>query len=142
MATTLVVGLFAGCGQSTTPAATTPASSTPAQTQQTSGNNQSGEKKKIAFIATDLSLTYASWLGQSMEATVKKYPDYELTVLDSEGSLDTQMSQLENCVAQKFDYIILHPLEPDAEAATVDQIIADGIPVLMVNQSDGGSAKA
>lgn len=98
--------------------------------------------KRVAFIATNMAHTYASWLAQSFEKHVKKYPYIQLTVLDSQNKMQVQMSQIENCVAQGFDYIILHPLEPDALRETVDSVIEGGIPVLMVNQSDGGSEKA
>ena len=101
-----------------------------------------GEKKKVAFIPTNLAHTYAAWLSQSFDKHVRNYPYMELTTLDSQNKMNIQMAQLENCVAQGFDYIILHPLEPDALRNTVDEIIAGGIPVLMVNQSDGGSEKA
>lgn len=101
-----------------------------------------GEKKKVAFISTNLAHTYAAWLAQSAEKHVKKYPNIDMTIFDSQNKMNTQMSQLENCVAQGFDYIILHPLEPEATRNTVDDIIAGGIPVCIVNQSDGGSAKA
>lgn len=101
-----------------------------------------GEKKKVAWIGTNLAHTYAAWLAQSAEKHVKKYPYMEMTILDSQNKMNVQMAQLENCVADGFDYIILHPLEPDALRNTVDEIIEGGIPICVVNQSDGGAPKA
>ncbi len=101
-----------------------------------------GETKKVAWIATNLAHTYSAWLVQSAEKHITKYPYMELTVLDSQNKMNVQMSQLENCVADGFDYIILHPLEPDALRNTVDEIIDGGIPICVVNQSDGGAPKA
>ena len=101
-----------------------------------------GETKKVAWIATNLAHTYAAWLVQSAERHVKKYPYMNLTVLDSQNRMNVQMAQLENCVADGYDYIILHPLEPEALRNTVDQIVDGGLPICIVNQSDGGAPKA
>lgn len=105
-------------------------------------SDDSGKTYKIAFLPTDMSATFAAWLAQELEIAVQKYPNMEMTILDSKNVLSTQLENLENCVAQGYDYIILHPLEPDAEADIVDQYIQDGTPILMVNQSDGGSQYA
>ncbi len=101
-----------------------------------------GETKKVAWIATNLAHTYSAWLVQSAEKHIVKYPYMELLVLDSQNKMNVQMSQLENCVADGVDYIILHPLEPEALRNTVDEIIDGGIPICVVNQSDGGAPKA
>ena len=97
---------------------------------------------EIALLPTDMSATFAAWLAQELQIAVKEYPNMTLTILDSKNTLSTQLANLENCVTQGYDYIILHPLEPDAEAELVDQYIQDGTPILMVNQSDGGSQYA
>ena len=101
-----------------------------------------GETKKVAWIATNLAHTYSAWLVQSAEKHIAKYPYMELLVLDSQNKMNVQMSQLENCVADGVDYIILHPLEPEALRNTIDEIIDGGIPICVVNQSDGGAPKA
>lgn len=103
------------------------------------GESGSDETYKIAFLPTDMSATFAAWLAQELENAIEDYPNMEMTILDSKNTLSTQLENLENCATQGYDYIILHPLEPDAEADIVDQYIQDGTPILMVNQSDGGS---
>lgn len=95
--------------------------------------------KRIAFLPTDMSKTFASWLAQELEKEVDKYPNMEMTIMDSKNSMATQLANLENSVAQNYDYIILHPLQPDAEADIVDQYIQDGTPIMFINQTDGGS---
>ena len=97
------------------------------------------KKYKIALLPTDMAATFAAWLAQELEKEVEKYPNMEMTILDSKNVLSTQLANLENCVAQGYDYIILHPLEPDAEAEIVDQYVSEGTPIMMINQSDGGS---
>jgi len=90
-------------------------------------------------LPTDVSPTYASCLTQSFEKYAKDYPNIELTVLDSKNKVETQLANLENSVQQEYDYIILHPVDVEAIVGQVEDVINGGIPVLIVNQSDGGS---
>lgn len=145
LAVVMLVAVFAGCGTGT-PAEGDAAANTEGQAEpvanggdQQDNSEASGKTFKIALLPTDMSATFAAWLAQELQIAIEKYPNMELTILDSKNVLSTQMSNLENCVAQGYDYIILHPLEPDAQAETVDQYIQDGTPILMINQSDGGS---
>lgn len=107
-----------------------------------SSDGEKKDKYKIAFLPTDSSATFAAWLSQEIQKECEKRDNYELTILDSKNTLSTQLDNLENCVSQGYDYIILHPLEPDAEADIVDSYIEQGTPIMMINQSDGGSEKA
>jgi len=146
LAMTLSVAVFAGCAGGTAdetdtgaPDAATDDSNEPAQGTEATDSDGTYE---IAFLPTDMSATFAAWLAQELQNTVKNYPNMNLTILDSKNVLSTQLANLENCVTQEYDYIILHPLEPDAEAEIVDEYIQAGIPILMINQSDGGSQYA
>ncbi|HEY5587085.1 MAG TPA: hypothetical protein VIK78_21705 [Ruminiclostridium sp.] len=71
--------------------------------------------KWTAFLPTDMSATFASWLSSELTTLLGAYKDMELTVMDSKNQLETQLSNLETCVSQGYDYIILLPLEPAAE---------------------------
>lgn len=145
LAMTLTVLGFAGCSTSggdasaaaepSEAASAAPASEAPAD----SAAPAEGDTYEIALLPTDMSATFAAWLAQELQIACEKYPNMNLTVLDSKNVLSTQMDNLENCITKGYDYIILHPLEPDAQAEIVDQYIQAGTPILMVNQSDGGS---
>ena len=145
LAAAMAVSVLAGCtGQEKatgSTAAESEAKETAAEADAAAeASDEGGDKTyEIAFLPTDMSATFAAWLAQELESEVAKYPNMNLTVLDSKNTLSTQLDNLENCVTQEYDYIILHPLEPDAEAEIVDQYISEGTPILMVNQSDGGS---
>lgn len=157
MAAALSVALLAGCGSEKTgagaetskaadteKAAKEEAKEAASEVMEEVSKSAADAKQnfEIALLPTDMSATFAAWLSQELEIAVKEYPNMELTILDSKNALSTQLANLENCVTQGYDYIILHPLEPDAEAELVDQYIEDGTPILMVNQSDGGSQSA
>lgn len=139
MVMAILATIVAGCGGNAQPAPAAPAESASQEAPQADAGSG---KYKIALLPTDMSATFASWLAQEVQNAVKKYPNMELTILDSKNVLSTQMDNLENCITNGYDYIILHPLEPDAQAETVDQYIQAGTPILMINQSDGGSKYA
>ena len=68
------------------------------------------DKYKVAFLPTDMSATFASWLASELETAFEQYDDMELTIIDSKNELETQISSLETCVSQNYDYIILLPI--------------------------------
>jgi inositol transport system substrate-binding protein len=133
----VMVSMLAGCASSS-PAPAASSSAAPSASASASAEPQQ-TKFKVALLPTDVSLTYASWLTQSFEKYAKNYPNIEFTVLDSKNKVETQLSNLENCVQQKYDFIILHPVDVEAIIGKADEVVAGGIPVLIVNQSDGGS---
>lgn len=97
---------------------------------------------KVAFLPTDMSATFASWLASELETAFKEYDDMELTVIDSKNNLETQISAMETCVSQGYDYIILLPLEPAAEDDLVESYIEDGTPMMNINLDDLAVEKA
>lgn len=128
--------LIAGCGTSQK----TPSNGT--EGTSTGGEKSKGDKFKVAFLPTDMSLTFASWLADELQTAFKKYDDMELTVLDSKNQLEAQLSNMETCVAQGYDYIILLPIEPAAEDDIVEGYIEQGTPIMNINLDDGGVEKA
>lgn len=120
-----VVGIvsFTGCGSSEEPAA-------------------DGDTYKVAFLPTDMSLTFASWLADEMTTAFDAYDDMELTVIDSKNVLENQIANMEDCVAKGYDYIVLLPIEPAAEDDLVAQYIEDGTPMMNINLDDFGVEKA
>ena len=131
LAAVMTLGLLAGCG-----------SKGASEEGSTSDGGKSGDAYKVAFLPTDMSLTFASWLAEELETAFGEYDDMELTVIDSQNKLETQLGNLENCVAQGYDYIILLPIEPSAEDDIVAGYIADGTPIMNINLDDFGVEEA
>ena len=100
------------------------------------------DKYKVAFLPTDMSATFASWLASELETAFEQYDDMELTIIDSKNELETQISSLETCVSQNYDYIILLPIEPAAEDDIVEGYIEDGTPIMNINLDDLAVEKA
>ncbi|MCP1100961.1 ABC-type sugar transport system substrate-binding protein [Aequitasia blattaphilus] len=130
MVMVMAISMLVGCGKS-------------------AGGSEAGDKKeskkdvfKVAFLPTDMSLTFASWLASELQTAFEGYDDMELTVIDSKNQLETQLSSMETCVSQGYDYIILLPIEPAAEDDIVQGYVEDGTPVMMINLDDFGVEEA
>lgn len=134
LAAVMMAALFTGCSSGGAEGAVTEKEEAKetAETAMEAVSNAASDAKgefEIALLPTDMSATFAAWLAQELQIAVKQYPNMTLTILDSKNTLSTQLANLENCVTQGYDYIILHPLEPDAEADLVDQYVQDGTPI-------------
>ncbi|MCI8561721.1 MAG: substrate-binding domain-containing protein [Dorea sp.] len=126
----MAVTMAAGCGKGDSSGASD------------SGKGDKDGVYKVAFLPTDMSLTFASWLADELTTAFKEYDDMELTVIDSKNVLETQISNMETCVSQGYDYIILLPIEPAAEDDIVAGYIEQGTPMMNINLDDGGVEKA
>ena len=91
---------------------------------------------EVAFLPTDMSHTFASWLAAELETAFDAYDDMNLTIMDNKNDLQTQLGNLETCVSQGYDYIILLPLEPAAEDDIVAEYIEAGTPIMNINLDD------
>ena len=151
LTTAMAATLLSGCGStstSTSSAADESAASEAASeiaseaassaASEAAATESSGETYKVAFLPTDMSMTFASWLADELTAEFENYDDMELTVIDSKNVLENQLGNLEDCVAQSYDYIILLPIEPAAEDAIVENYIAEGTPIMNINLDDFG----
>lgn len=116
------------------------------ESSETNGNVEAAdgtkETYKVAFLPTHMSLTFSSWLAEELTKAFEEYDDMELTVIDSQNVLQTQISNMETCVSQGYDYIILLPIEPAAEDDIVAGYIEQGTPVMNINLDDGGVENA
>lgn len=110
--------------------------------QSVSEEGGDGEVYQVAFLPTDMAATFASWLAAELETAFEAYDDMELTIMDSRNELNTQLTNMETCVSQGYDYVILLPLEPAAEDEIVAGYIEQGTPFMMINLDDFGVEEA
>lgn len=133
LAMVMVISMLVGCNASVDPNT---------DSSKETGEESSEDVFKVAFLPTDMSLTFASWLASELETAFESYDNMELTVIDSKNQLETQISSMETCVSQGYDYIILLPIEPAAEDDIVQGYIEQGTPVMMINLDDFGVEEA
>lgn len=91
------------------------------------------EPYKVAFLATDMSHTFASWLASELETAFAAYDDMELTVMDCKYEVSTQIANLETCVSQGYDYVIVLPVDPAATDDLMAGYIEEGTPMMNIN---------
>lgn len=125
----LLVLFLASCATS----ATTEATTAPEQPATEAPAASTDEVFKVAFLPTDMSATFAAWLASEMETAFEQYPDMELTIIDSKNNLSEQIANLENVITQGYDYVILLPIQPEAEDDLVREYIANGTPIMNIN---------
>ena len=70
------------------------------------------KKYKVAFLPTDMSMTFASWLADEMAKEFAKYPDLELTTIDSKNVLNDQIANMENCMITTISSFCPSTLRP------------------------------
>lgn len=138
LAGVLALGLLAGCSGKKDAAS----EDNTASSSETKTDSESKDGFKVAFLPTDMSATFAAWLAEELDTAFSAYDDMTLTTMDSKNQLETQLSNLETCVSQGYDYIILLPLEPAAEDDIVADYIEQGTPIMMINLDDLGVEKA
>lgn len=153
VAAAMVIGTLAGCGSNAGGATSEDNAAVEADAAVDAGTEAAeeagaeeagaeGETYKVAFLPTDMSLTFASWLAEELETAFAAYDNMELTVIDSQNVLETQISNMETCVSQGYDYVILLPIEPAAEDDIVAEYIEQGTPFMMINLDDFGVEEA
>lgn len=92
----------------------------------------------VGVVAIDLQNSFFVRMRQAGDEAAK---DYGVKTLwqGSEGSLEKQISNIENFVNQGVDIILVDPLDRGAVAKAVQKAKAKGIPVIaMGNKVDGG----
>lgn len=134
---TLLSSLFlAACGGSSTPAAkpaATPAPSAPAASA--SAPAAAPKKLKIAHVTKTLTNPFFVKIKDAIESSVR--PGDEITTYDCGNDLNKEMSIVEDCIALKYDAVILAPIDFEGTAVSIDKLKAAGIVCALI---DSGAA--
>lgn len=102
-----------------------------------------GGKKRIAFITKALDSEFWMDMKEGAETAAKEL-DVELTVLapDTETNVERQFKIIEDCVADKYDAILVAPSDTQGVVPVLQEAINAGIKVFAVDtdfQMDGKS---
>lgn len=99
----------------------TGSASAPADKKFKIGVTHYGLKNEFTVLISDAQKEKAKELGVDIE------------IFDGNYDVNTQISQFENMIAQKYDAIIFSPVDVDAMSVAVDKAVKAGIPVIGVN---------
>jgi ribose transport system substrate-binding protein len=89
-------------------------------------------KVKVGFIATNFASETQARVANSFEKLAKE-KGWDVVLLNSTGSIETQANQLENLVQMKVDAVVLAMSHPAEIRPSLDKAIKAGIPVLTID---------
>lgn len=131
------VSLFAGCTTKSpvsTTAAKVDATAAAAAVEETKAPDK---KIKVGATLQDLGNVYFVDLAQGLEDQAKEL-GWDLTIADGKSDAQTQISSIENFIAEGVDAIIIAPYDSAALVPYVEKAHEKNIPVICVTQSVEG----
>lgn len=129
LAIVMLLGILAGCAVPETPAAS---GSNPG----TSAGSGTGKTEDVK-IGLSMNTTTNAWRA-CLVAKAQETADAhgaELVVLDAAGKADKQQADLEDLVAQGVDAIVIDVCDGEALKTAINNVVAQGIPVIAVDTS-------
>lgn len=130
---------FTACGKTAAPSPTTTAPTTTAVT--TPAPTTSNKQFKIGLSMNTLNNPFFVDVKNGVEKAAKEN-NVTLTVTDAQNSAATQVSDIENLIAQKPDVIIIDPADSDAITAAVESCNKANIPVITMDRESNGGVVA
>lgn len=138
----VLCGSFAGCGAKAPVQASQATSASVAEPAATP--SATTEKPKVAFICKSYADAFCVWVKDEMEKKAKSdYADeFELVCFDAENNSSKQIDQINNCVANGFEIIVMQQVDAQAPVAAVKDAVAKGIKVIVStgHLEDGGAS--
>lgn len=95
---------------------------------------RAGEKKRVAYIARNLSDQFAAWLADEMKKAAEKYSDtFSLDIMDSQENNEKQNGMIENAIAMKYDCVIIQPNDGELQRPYAQKVLDAGIFCITTN---------
>ncbi len=91
-----------------------------------------GEGVKVGFVATNFSAEAQARTANSFEALCKE-KGWDCTVLNSQGSIETQATQVDNLVQMGVNAIVIAMAHPTEIKTAIDAANEAGIPVIAIS---------
>lgn len=109
----LVLGLLTACGSNGNSAS----SESPAASGSSAAASE-GKALKVAYTTMTLGSPYFVEVSNGVKAKCEEY-GWDCQIHDAKGEVSTQISALENFIAQKYDVILISPLEENASKGII-----------------------
>lgn len=96
--------------------------------------NAESSRYVIGFAAKSFQDPFTSWQAQTVVRLAEEsYPEFEIRLLDSEFTVATQTTIVENFVSQRVDLIIVQPLDAQALIPIIDRAYELSPPIPVIN---------
>ena len=131
----LALSLVLGLAACSTPSggSGTPASEPPAANTQTPGTGGGGEKTtyKIGFSQCVMNHPFRIAMVDSVKEAAKAYDDIELIVVEGDGDVQTEITNIESLIQQGCDAIIVSSLSGTSIYPAYKEVYDAGIPLII-----------
>lgn len=108
-------------------------SSTASPSEATPVPEAAKEKLVIGVSMKTLQAEFPKNIADQIQLVAKEYGNIDIILTDGQGDVATQLSQVENLVAQKVDAIILNPQDSKGLSPAIDLCNKNNIPVIECN---------
>lgn len=95
--------------------------------------SDSGEAKRVCFVARASADTFAAWLTSELKKTADTYDNIDLTCVSGEADDNTENGLLEDCITKNYDLVIVQSNNNAAQAPYVKNLVDAGISVITTN---------
>ncbi len=92
----------------------------------------------IGFAQANFKEPYRAQVDRDMQALVKQYPQFSLTISDGQAQDNTQVSQVENFLTQQVDLLFISAFEAAPLTPAVTRVMKAGIPVIELDRKTVG----
>ncbi|RRD63679.1 sugar ABC transporter substrate-binding protein [Fretibacterium sp. OH1220_COT-178] len=90
------------------------------------------EEVRVGFVATNFAAEAQARIAGRFETTAKE-KGWNVQMLNSAGSIDTQAAQLDNLLQMKVDAVVLAMAHPQEIRPSLEKLFAAGIPVITID---------
>lgn len=97
-------------------------------------NCGTGKTFRIGFAQANNAEPYRQQVNRELEAAVKDYPMFQLSIADGQGNSSKQVSDVENFQTQKVDLLMISPFEAQPLTAPVTSVYKSGTPVIELDR--------
>lgn len=95
-----------------------------------SGTKEDGTPWKIAWCSAGLNEESNTYMTNIMEGLAEKY-GFELRTFDAQFDPQKQTSDVNSAITQKFDAVIVHPIDPNSQNAVMQKAKDAGLFVIV-----------
>ncbi len=93
------------------------------------------KKLKVAVSLPDMSLAFFPNMARQIQDEAGKLGDIEITVFDGKGQTATQSDGLDQVIDQKFDGLLISPLNADTMVPAIQNVVDSKIPVVTIDRN-------
>lgn len=91
-------------------------------------------KKRVVYIARNLSDQFAAWLAGEMKKAAQKYEgEFTLDIMDSQDNNEKQNGMIENAVAMRYDCVIIQPNDGELQRPYAQMVLDAGLFCITTN---------